>query len=65
MGNACWELYCIEHGITPDGMLARDDESCETFFSHTGAGKVVPRVVMVDLEPTPIGTHLFLLYSKI
>ncbi|XP_023935685.2 tubulin alpha chain-like [Bicyclus anynana] len=55
VGNACWELYCIEHGITSDGMLAyRDDSSCETFFSHTGAGKVVPRVVMVDLEPTPI-----------
>ncbi|KAF6776127.1 hypothetical protein AHF37_04123 [Paragonimus kellicotti] len=19
MGNACWELYCLEHGIQPDG----------------------------------------------
>ena len=19
MGNACWELYCLEHGIGPDG----------------------------------------------
>ena len=19
MGNACWELYCLEHGIRPDG----------------------------------------------
>ena len=19
MGNACWELYCLEHGIAPDG----------------------------------------------
>ncbi|PZR32916.1 MAG: hypothetical protein DI538_18845 [Azospira oryzae] len=25
MGNACWELYCLEHGILPDGMLPEDD----------------------------------------
>lgn len=28
--------------------------SFETFFSETGAGKHVPRTVMVDLEPTVI-----------
>ncbi|XP_045769701.1 tubulin alpha chain-like isoform X2 [Maniola jurtina] len=55
VGNACWELYCIEHGIRPDGILvSSDDNSCESFFSHTGAGKMVPRVIMVDLEPIPI-----------
>jgi tubulin alpha len=21
VGNACWELYCLEHGIQPDGKL--------------------------------------------
>ena len=21
MGNACWELYCLEHGISPDGVV--------------------------------------------
>ena len=21
MGNACWELYCLEHGIQPDGTM--------------------------------------------
>ena len=21
MGNACWELYCLEHGISPDGLV--------------------------------------------
>ena len=20
IGNACWELYCLEHGITKDGL---------------------------------------------
>lgn len=41
-------------------MLAfSDDTNYEPFFIHTGAGKVVPRVVMIDLEPTPIGTKFF------
>lgn len=21
VGNACWELYCMEHGISPDGQI--------------------------------------------
>jgi len=58
MGNACWELYCLEHGIHPDGMMPSDDtigecdDSFNTFFSETSAGKHVPRAVFVDLEPT-------------
>lgn len=58
IGNACWELYCHEHNIQPDGHLKPDarkiDESCTTFFSETGNGKHVPRTVMVDLEPSVI-----------
>jgi len=60
VGNACWELYCLEHGIQPDGQMPSDktigggDDSFNTFFSETGAGKHVPRTVMVDLEPTVI-----------
>ncbi|KAF2880685.1 hypothetical protein ILUMI_25487, partial [Ignelater luminosus] len=60
IGNACWELYCLEHGIQPDGQLPPDqvcgggDDSFNTFFSETGAGKHVPRAVMVDLEPTVV-----------
>ena len=23
-GNACWELYCLEHGIQPDGQMPSD-----------------------------------------
>jgi hypothetical protein len=61
MGNACWELYCLEHGIQPDGQMPSDktigggDDSFNTFFSETGAGKHVPRAVFVDLEPTVVG----------
>ncbi|KAM4697420.1 tubulin alpha chain-like [Rhinophrynus dorsalis] len=60
MGNACWELYCLEHGIQPDGQVPSDkifggrDDSYNTFFSETGAGKLVPHAVFVDLEPTVI-----------
>jgi tubulin alpha len=60
MGNACWELFCLEHGIQPDGLLPTNvtvngDGSFSTFFNETGAGKYVPRAIMIDLEPTVIG----------
>merc|ERR1712156_1023995 len=60
IGNACWELYCLEHGIQPDGKMPSDktigggDDSFNTFFSEAGAGKPVPRAVFVDLEPTVV-----------
>ncbi|KAG7477691.1 hypothetical protein MATL_G00072350 [Megalops atlanticus] len=60
IGNACWELFCLEHGIQPDGNMPSDktisggDDSFNTFFRETGAGKHVPRAVFVDLEPTVV-----------
>ena len=57
VGNACWELFCLEHGIQPDGQMPSDktigggDDAFNTFFSETGAGKHVPRCVFLDLEP--------------
>ncbi|KAL7612346.1 tubulin alpha-5 chain [Lactuca sativa] len=61
VGNACWELYCLEHGIQNDGFLQGEnsgggtsDDSFSTFFSETSSGKHVPRAVFVDLEPTVI-----------
>ncbi|KAM7239464.1 hypothetical protein CapIbe_008959 [Capra ibex] len=56
IGNACWELYCLEHGIQPDGQMPSDkttgggDDSFNTFFSEADTGKHVPRAVFVDLE---------------
>lgn len=61
MGNSCWELYCLEHGIQPGGIISSEassgqaDSSFGTFFSETGSGKHVPRAIFVDLEPTVIG----------
>lgn len=67
IGNACWELYCLEHNIKPDGLIqdvqSGIDDSFSTFFSETGSGKFVPRAVFVDLEPTVIG-KLFLAKYK-
>ncbi|KAF9090841.1 Tubulin alpha-1C chain, partial [Mortierella sp. GBA35] len=60
IGNACWELYCLEHGLAPDGTVASPDtfntgnSSSSTFFSETGAGKHVPRAIFVDLEESVI-----------
>ncbi|KAH9360581.1 hypothetical protein HPB48_012932 [Haemaphysalis longicornis] len=60
IGNACWELYCLEHGIQQDGNMPSDkvsggiDDSFNTFFAETGAGRHVPRAVFVDLEPTVV-----------
>ena len=40
LGNACWELYCLEHGIQPDGQMPSDktigggDDSFNTFFRY-------------------------------
>ncbi|KAL2923920.1 Tubulin alpha-1 chain [Bienertia sinuspersici] len=60
VGNSCWELFCLEHGIQQDGMMPSDKtvgvehDSFNTFFSETSAGKHVPRAVFIDLEPTVI-----------
>ncbi|XP_047105021.1 tubulin alpha-3 chain-like [Schistocerca piceifrons] len=55
--NAVWELFCLEHGVLPNGNLTRccygvDDYNA--FFGEGLGGKCVPRLVAVDLEPTVI-----------
>ncbi|KAH0696470.1 hypothetical protein KY290_013834 [Solanum tuberosum] len=73
--NACWELYCLEHGIQHDALMSGDktvgggDDAFNTFFSETGAEKHVPRAVFVDLEPTVIdevktGKYMQLFYPE-
>ncbi|XP_012281440.1 tubulin alpha chain [Orussus abietinus] len=58
VANACWELFCLEHGIRPDGFLHRgykvQDNSFLTFFMPSQVGKMTPRTVIVDLEPTVV-----------
>lgn len=62
IGNACWELYCLEHSINNDGNLSvnsdtqnkSDNQSITTFFSESSNGKFIPRAIYIDLEPTVI-----------
>ncbi|PPR04039.1 hypothetical protein CVT24_010614 [Panaeolus cyanescens] len=59
IGNACWELYTVEHGLSPDGRIldgspSQHDDGFSTFFSETSSGKHVPRSLYIDLEPNVI-----------
>lgn len=58
-GNACWELYCMEHNIRPDGTIEKQNthkekDAFNPFFSETQNGKNVPRAIFVDLEPSVV-----------
>jgi tubulin alpha len=41
IGNACWELFCLEHGIQPDGQMPSDktigggDDSFNTLLGQS------------------------------
>jgi len=70
VGTSCWELYCLEHGINPDGTLnggkpKNDRATFDTFFSETGQGKYVPRAVYFDLEPSVVDEIKVGKYSKL
>ncbi|XP_049740762.1 tubulin alpha chain-like 3 [Elephas maximus indicus] len=67
IGDALWELYCLEHGIQSDGVvldtkidqlenakMEPTNAPFNNFFCETRAGKYVPRALFVDLEPTVI-----------
>ncbi|KAI9298964.1 alpha-tubulin [Neoconidiobolus thromboides FSU 785] len=67
IGNACWELYCLEHGIDKEGNKINTNgnsdsngakeahsNAFETFFYETSKGKYVPRAIFADLEPSVI-----------
>jgi len=57
LGQACWELFCHEHGIEKDGILGVDKKpspGISTFFGEVGTNKYVPRSIFVDLEPSVV-----------
>ena len=47
-----------------DKTIGGGDDSFNTFFSETGAGKHVPRAVFVDLEPTVVGMYMIKPYKQ-
>ncbi|XP_063706232.1 tubulin alpha-3 chain-like [Culicoides brevitarsis] len=57
IGYSCWQLYCLEHGIYPDGTLYQIDscgEDMNAFFNVNKTGNVTPRVLFIDLEASVI-----------
>ena len=54
IGNACWELFCLEHGIQPDGQMPSDktigggDDAFNTLLACNGTkvGRVASSFVM-------------------
>lgn len=47
IGNACWELYCLEHGLRPDGCL--DPAAVVQNGSHdTGEAALNAWVLCID-----------------
>ncbi|KAL6073087.1 structural constituent of cytoskeleton [Balamuthia mandrillaris] len=71
VGNSCWELYCLEHGLKPDGTLEEGKKhedtplAFDTFFRETGAGKYVPRCIYFDLEPSVVDEIKTSKYNKL
>ncbi|CAE7480043.1 TUBA [Symbiodinium necroappetens] len=59
LGCACWELFCFEHGIQPDGKMPSDgliggedsDSAVLACCSETGAGRHGHCCSMVGFEP--------------
>lgn len=68
IANALWELYCLEHGIRPDGYYYAgfqkysEEDMMDTVFDEQRSGKCVPRVLIFDLEPTVVGNYFNLHY---
>ena len=58
-GSKSWELYCLEHGLLPDGTITSpqkfDEGGARSFFDETESGKAASRALFVDLEPTYTG----------
>ena len=59
IGAKFWELLCLEHGISPDGQPNPDfsgnaGDSRRSFFNEMESGKLVPRTIFVDVEPTSV-----------
>eukprot|EP00703_Trepomonas_sp_PC1_P003413 JAP93193.1 Alpha-tubulin [Trepomonas sp. PC1] len=59
LGQQCWELFCIEHGISLDGSINPQkqelkDDTFEHFFTNHNDMRFVPRSIFVDTDPEPI-----------
>ncbi|CAD8099876.1 unnamed protein product [Paramecium primaurelia] len=60
IGNSLWELFCLEHGIQPDGTVPTDrvleglNSNIDCLYSLSQYGRYVPRAIFFDEDPTTI-----------
>ncbi|XP_017301300.1 tubulin alpha-2 chain-like [Diaphorina citri] len=61
MGDSCWQLFLLEHGLSPIGEQLQPirDDKVSSFFTEMNATKFTPRAIMVDLEPTVTDNRSF------
>ncbi|KAG7257604.1 hypothetical protein CRUP_014653 [Coryphaenoides rupestris] len=73
MGNACWELYCLEHGIQPDGQMPSDkttggrDDSFKHLLPARPAhppGKARPQAAVFVRPLEPQFNRCFLIFHS-
>ncbi|XP_049536002.1 tubulin gamma-1 chain-like [Anopheles darlingi] len=69
IGFEFWKRLCLEHGISPSGMLqdfAADGlDRKDVFFYQADDDHYIPRAVLLDLEPRVIHTIMASAYSKL
>ncbi|XP_033173559.1 tubulin gamma-2 chain [Drosophila mauritiana] len=69
IGFEFWKRLCLEHGISPDGVLedfATDGQDRkDVFFYQADDNHYIPRAVLIDLEPRVINNIMTSPYSKL
>lgn len=69
IGNLCWELFCLEHGIQKDATLSEAnsiDNSClNSFFSKNASEEYESRSLFIDSDPSSIEHVKRSQYAKI
>lgn len=57
VGESCWEMFCQEHDVQPDGTTNPSSyfqDSNYQCFHETEDGRNIPRSVFIDLDPDSI-----------
>lgn len=69
VGFEFWKRLCLEHGISPSGVLedfATDgSDRKDVFFYQADDDHYIPRAVLLDLEPRVIHTIMTSQYAKV
>lgn len=69
VGFEFWKQLCVEHGISPDGILeefaSAGSDRKDVFFYQADDDHYIPRAVLLDLEPRVIHTIMNSPYAKV